>query len=166
MNCENCNTPISGVGTVCHHCQFPYNGTIEEKDLFYGKQISQKQELQEANKNLKKAANSLFVVAGIMLFNGIVIYLSADSPIDLIFFGIVSICLLTFGFLLNKAPSIFIIAGLSLITLVYILLAIANGPEVLFKGIIFKIIIYTLLIKALVETNNAKNIRNLNKSLM
>lgn len=166
MNCENCNTSISGLSDCCSHCGFPYNGSEKEKQVFRGRQRFQKGQLEESQKQLKRASVLLYLVAAVMFKNGVVVFLNEeDTTSDLIIYGFAAICLLCFGFYLKYNPVLLISTALCLITSIYFLQAWSNGVEVLLNGVLTKGVIYVLLITAMVSAIEAGKIKKENKTL-
>ena len=127
-------------------------------DYFDGYQQLQ---LQSAETRIRKARNTLFVVAGLMLIFNLVVLLTADE-FDVGAFAIILILSGIFaglGFMTKKQPFAAIIIGLVIYVGLWIFDVIVSGPEQLFRGIIVKGIIVYFLVTGLKHAREAERIR-------
>lgn len=129
-----------------------------QPNIFDGVNAYQK---EEANKVIKNARTSLFVISTFTLgFSFIMYFMNSDKEgavYELVADGVISLIFAGLGYLSNKKPYFALLTGLIL----YFLLIIANAivdHTTLYKGIILKVLIVTWLIKGIAS---ARSIRKL-----
>ncbi len=154
--CSQCNSEIQLVQKYCNDCGYPEGGTEQEQSGFHAKQVIKKREQAEASSQIKKARNSIFVVAAIAFLSGIYYYFKLEDSSILIVNTILSLCYLLLGFWSQKRPLVALILAL----LVYLTTIVINGlldPTTIYKGILIKIFILGYLSKGI---NSALQLRN------
>ncbi len=116
------------------------------------------------DKHIRQARNAIFVAAGILLLN--VIILSFTIPqgyeylwLDILIWGIFIAGFVILGFWTKKKPYNAIIGALILYGL-FILLNAAIDIKTIFSGIIFKIAIILFLVKGIKDAKEAQEIKS------
>src|SRR5262245_7587531 len=120
-------------------------------------------ELKKYQKHVSNARTALFVIAGITLFVGILS--SFISPAELLIdiwieTLVVGGTFLILAMVAEKKPYHALIAGL-VVYVLYIVLTMIVDPSNIFRGIIFKIIIISYLIKGIVNAGEIKDIKKM-----
>ena len=154
-SCSNCNTLMEGMPKFCVHCGFPEHGTDQEKAKFHANQALQRSKLKVAPRQIKSARNTLFIIGGIQLIFGLIVYFTSNLTEELIAAMIIFLVYLLLGFWSQTKPLIALILGL-LVYLTLIALSAIGDPSTLVKGIIIKIIIIAYLGKGI---NSALELR-------
>ena len=158
IQCKHCRKTVPESNAFCEHCGFPQQGTEAEKAKSHAERIISHSKSKEAPRLIRKARNTLFIIAGITLLFGAYYYISLDDLATFISMAILAVVYLMLGFWSQKKPLIALVLGL----LVYLTTVVINGivaPETIFKGIILKAIIIVFLIKGI---NSALHLRNAN----
>jgi len=160
--CKCCFEKTNLVDQFCQKCGFPLKGTNAEQQIFMYRRSFKKLELNGYDKKIKSAGTTLYVLAGIFMLYGLV-YFFADSKSNtasamLITYGLVAIIFLLLGAWSGKKPVASIISGMVLYISLQLISAVSD-PTSLFKGIIFKIIIISYLIKGLLSGLEAEKIK-------
>jgi type III secretory pathway component EscR len=157
--CSFCKKPIEEDVIFCPHCGHPENGTEKERAQFFAKRAMNKNKAIDAKDKISSARNTLFVLAGIMVLFGIIIYGSTNSVLDLginLFFAFIYLVL---AFWSEQKPFIALLIGLFL----YITLIVINAiidPVTLVRGIIWKVLIISYLGKGIYSALEARNKEN------
>jgi hypothetical protein len=156
--CKACSVKASEDDIFCTHCGYPLKGTHQEQRNFLSEREAKFIDLGAAQKQINRAANSLFVVGAITAVAGLVYYAISKDPDTKNSLLIINIILgaiyVGLGFWCKSKPLAAIISGASLYVLTIILNAIAN-PLTIFSGIIFKIVIISFFargIKSVLES--------------
>ena len=113
--------------------------------------------MQGYDKHVRQARNTLFIAAGILLLNAVILFSKYPFDIEMMWLDYM---LWTFyiggcialAFWTKKKPYYAIIGGLILMGIFIVINAIID-PSTIFGGIIFKIVVIVFLFKAI---NNAK----------
>ena len=126
-------------------------------EYFEGYQQLEKEGIEE---NLNKTRNAIFVVAGVALLGGIILYSlqgaeTADLVLNLVLTGIY----LILGLLTKKFPMTCVVIALILFAGTWILNIAVGGAEQIFRGIIMKAIIIYYLIKGIGYAKEAEELR-------
>jgi hypothetical protein len=115
------------------------------------------------DKHIRQARNAIFVAAGILLLN--VIILSFTVPpgyeylwIDLLIWGTFIAGFIVLGLWTKKKPYSAIIGALILYG-VFILLNALIDVSTIYKGIIFKVVIIVFLVKGLRDAKEAQQMK-------
>lgn len=137
------------------------NENLKEQSIFSEEDFS----VDIYDKHIRQARNAIFACAGILLVS--IIMLLATTPagfaelwIDILFWSVFVIGFIVLGFWTKKKPYTAIVCALIL----YGLCIAINGfldPMSIVKGIIFKIIIISLLVKGLSDAKAAEQMQDL-----
>lgn len=165
--CDSCLKNIENDDVYCTNCGYPIQGTeIEQKDFIANNEVVDIN-LADYNKKIRTAGNSLYYLAGIFFFWGVLSYFTTkDSPTAfgyLLISLILAIIFLVLGGYSRKKPLACIISGLCLYIILQVLNAIDN-PATILSGIIVKIIIIGYMIKGIksaIELEKFKKENNL-----
>ncbi|WP_296378014.1 hypothetical protein [Winogradskyella sp.] len=153
--CSICKTIVDAESIFCSSCGFPENGTDKDVAQFHAKNAMKKNQHMDADKKIKSARNTLYVMAGItIVFATIAFFVNQDSA-TLITSFILGVIYLLLGSWTSKKPLIAILLGLFLYLTTIIISAIV-APETIIKGIIFKIIIIAYLAKGVYSASSIK----------
>jgi peptidoglycan/LPS O-acetylase OafA/YrhL len=115
------------------------------------------------DKHIRQARNAIFVAAGILLLNLIILLYNLPGGyeyawIDILLWGAFIAGFIVLGFWTKKKPYYAIIGALVLYG-GFILLNAVIDANTIFKGIIFKIAIIVYLIKALSDAKEAQQMK-------
>ena len=139
----------------------PEETTDKNKEtIFTGEEFS----TQGYDKQIRQARNAIFIAAGVLLLN--LIILAATIPDDYDYFwldcsiwGAFIIGFIVLGIWTKKRPYTAIICALILYG-VFIILNAVLDINTIYKGIILKIVIITLLIKGLNDAKEAQSMQD------
>ena len=116
LKCPACKTVFLENKETCTKCNFPFNGTEQEKAVHIGQFILKKGVVIDASDYLKKTQNILFTISGVM---GIYIFYFLIVGLSNTFYLIVNISLaVTFlfcGYKIKNNPTLLIIIPLFLV---------------------------------------------------
>jgi len=157
-SCSLCETSLATDQIFCTGCGYPENGTESEQSKFHANRAINKSKTKEADKRIKSARNTLFVIAGISFLYGVVLFFTLGDSSVLISAGILAIIYLILGFWSQQKP----LMALVLALLVYLTTITINAivePTSLFSGIIWKVVIIAFLGKGI---NSALHLRKEN----
>ncbi len=139
------------------------NSTEETASIFTEDDLS----IGIYDKHIRQARNAIFATAGIILL-GLIIY-SVNVPseyeylwIDLLFYGVFIGGFIALGFWTKKKPYSAITYALILYG-IFIAVNAYFDVKTLYSGIIFKIIIISLLVKGLSDAKAAQELQQLKK---
>lgn len=157
--CPTCKNEYDTEPKTCSECNFPFEGTEKERNLFIGKQISKKNKFSETNDKIKRARIIIWIIGVITIGQ---YFISLTSEIDLL----IGILFVGFGFLTYSKPFIAILIPFILLILTYTFSAFID-LGLLLQGILFKIIFlfglgYGLIM--IIQTNNLKKESNFLKN--
>ena len=121
--------------------------------------------LQGYDKHIRQARNAIFIAAGILVINVIVLAFSVPDSyeylwLDLLVYGGFVAGFIFLGIWTKKKPYSAIIGALILYALFIILNAVID-LHTIYKGIIFKVIIIVLLVKGLRDAKEAQERKSL-----
>lgn len=145
LKCPNCKETVSQIEIHCENCNFPLAGTAKEKSIFIGQHIARKSQIGDAKEAKAKAQRILYIVGGLQLFNAILTQINGYAFSDTLFYVILGVMLIVFGYFSGKKPLLFLTMGLALIVGYYTFLYVIS-PEFLFRGILWKIVIIAFLV--------------------
>ncbi len=161
-HCSSCFSPTDNLDFFCPVCGYPLKATEEVQNEFLRERSFKQAQLNELNKKVKNAGNTLYVLAVIFFGFGLITFFmnreSDQSTGLLIVNGIVGLIFIGLGYGSQKKPLVAIISGMVLFGLIQ-LLAIFEDPSTIFKGLLFKIIIIGYLIKGLNSALAAEKIK-------
>ncbi|WP_299216847.1 hypothetical protein [uncultured Dokdonia sp.] len=144
--CPACNKEHIKSLDTCNICAFPFNGTEKERAIHIGKFISTKGVLIDSDTTIKKIQQLFYFIGGfnlmlLVMHSLIGIVYIVNSILDFIFFVIFITC----GIFIRKNPLVFTIIPLVFMIGINALYYIID-PELVLKGIIYKIIIVGCLL--------------------
>ena len=150
--CTSCYSKYEPADAFCNGCGYPLHGTQQEKDFFTSERNVKEIDLADLSETVRKACNSLYWIAGLLVISTIFGYATAqleeDKMANLITGVILFVAFLGFGLWSKSKPAAALISGLSLYIIIHLLSAIIN-PVSIFSGIIIKVIIIVYLIKGI-----------------
>jgi hypothetical protein len=160
--CYVCEKQPSSDDLFCSNCGYPLQGTEDEQNDFVSNWNFKHFELEEMNRKVQKATNSLYVLAGLSFISAFIFYGIASEgsnpmPVVITTF-ILSTIFLGLAFWSKKQPVAAIISGLSLYLIVQIL-GMIEDPWSLFSGAIVKVFIIIFLLKGLRSAFDAQKIK-------
>jgi hypothetical protein len=152
MQCAHCKNVVDHTDSFCEHCGYPVKGTDEAKSAFQFQANSKQMQLQDTSSSIRKATNSLYVVAGVFVVYAIVLYYvspDTNSSLDLLLTNFaLGIIFLLLGWWSTRKPVAALISGLSLFVALQVLNMIID-PTTIIKGIILKVFVIIYLIRGL-----------------
>ena len=157
--CSQCSSEIKSDSKFCTNCGFPENGDEKEKAVFHANKAMKKNQIMDDNKKVTSARKTLYWLAGIFMFFGLVQFFMTESLEVLLSNVILAVIFLLLAYWSQKRPFAAILSALLLYVTVIALNAIIE-PYTLAKGIFVKIIILSFLIKG---TYSASQISKINE---
>lgn len=157
-NCQNCKESISKIEFECSNCGFPISGTEKEKAVFIGKQIANKSKIDDAKVSQNKVRTILFIIGGFQLLNGFLAFNEGFDMVDYMFYALLGILFIVFGFLAPKRPLIFISLALLLLLSYYTFLYLIN-PQFIYQGIIWKFVAIAFLVYGLIGSLEERKLK-------
>jgi hypothetical protein len=152
-SCPKCYQPILDTDMYCQSCAYPLKGTEEEQKEHSIKQWENDFARQDNEKKLKNGTTTLYVVSGLLVLSGVVLYALSEDVATLIASFILAAMYLGLGFASKKYPFPAILIGLILFILIIVLDVVASiideKPQGAFSGIIVKVFVLIYLSKAL-----------------
>jgi len=83
VTCPNCGTAAVQGKIFCTTCGYPANGTTEQKNSYEAEMLIMQDELEVARRRVKTARNTLYVLAGITLFFGLITAAASSSDTEM-----------------------------------------------------------------------------------
>lgn len=152
-NCTHCKVEIKTEAVFCPSCGYPEKGTDIEKSKFIANNIMNKNEHFDADKKVKSARNTLYILAAAtFVLNFIQTTFQHEELSIFVVNLILSVSFLVLGVWSKKKP----LAALLSALLLYITIVIINGifePETLYQGILWKVLIISYLGKGVYSAN-------------
>ncbi|MBK0381124.1 hypothetical protein [Mucilaginibacter segetis] len=150
--CDACFTDVVADDVYCTNCGYPLKGSDFEQRSFIANRDVIDIDMNDFNNKIKSARNSLYYLAGVFMFVGVInFFIKKDDP-DILAYVLVYVILaalfLALGGYSQKKPLACIVSGLCLYTIVQVL-AIIDNPANLVSGIIVKIVIIGYMIKGI-----------------
>lgn len=146
IKCPSCKTIFIENKETCSKCNFPFNGTEQEKSIHIGQFILKKGVVIDASDYLKKTQNILYSLAGLSVIGLILFILPVNHyTIDIVFNVSIIIVLIFCGFFIKKNPILLTVLPLFLVIGVSLLNYLAN-PIILLQDALLKILIIGSLI--------------------
>ncbi|WP_047548915.1 hypothetical protein [Psychroserpens sp. Hel_I_66] len=162
--CPNCQELISKIEFECSNCGFPISGTEKEKSIFIGKQIANKSKIGNAKASQNKVRLILYIIGGFQVFNGVLAIYQGFEMVDYMFYFILGLLFIIFGFLSPKQPLVFISLALALLLAYYVFLYTID-PQLIFQGIVWRLVGIAFLIYGLVNSFEERKLKKGNKFL-
>jgi len=160
--CQSCSAQAAVDDQFCAGCGYPLKGTEEEQKTFLMNKSYKELNLDEANRQVKRASYALYYVAGATLVSGLILYgLNKDgsqSGAVLLINVMIAAIFAAIGFWCTRKPLAGIITGASLYALIVILNAVSN-PLTIMSGIIFKIFIVGCFIRGIKAALEAEKLK-------
>ncbi|MFO7939350.1 MAG: hypothetical protein R6U66_06330 [Bacteroidales bacterium] len=158
IKCPTCHTTYPREPKDnCYHCGYPFHGTEKEKAVFVATKIMNRDRIVDTTKSIRRARYILFALGGIhlllALLPGFYYY-----PSQVILGGSLGVIYLVLGYLAKSYPLGTIFIALILLLSLYAVNAWIE-PFSLFRGILWKVLILTGLIYALVDVMRANRLR-------
>lgn len=146
--CSLCKESITIDTVFCSNCGNPENGTEQQKAQFFAKRAMNKTKNIDADKKIKSAKNTLFVLCAIMVVYGFINYAATNSIFELAISFFLAFIYLALAFWSEKKPFVALLVGL-LTYLTLIAISAIVEPISIIKGILWKIIIISYLGKGM-----------------
>lgn len=156
--CPHCGAEVAKVAIICEDCKFPIAGTEKEKAIFIGQQTLNISKVGSAEEVVKRTQIILYIVAAFKVLSAFLVYSNFKSIPDTVFYLVIAVILIVFGYLLPKKPIVFIIASLAIILGYYLLLYILN-PILVYSGIMWKFATVGALLYALYTVVESQKIK-------
>jgi peptidoglycan/LPS O-acetylase OafA/YrhL len=115
------------------------------------------------DKHIRQARNAIFIAAGVLLLNLIVLSMSVPADyeylwIDMLIWGAFIAGFILLGFWTKKKPYTAIVSAL-ILYIVFIIFNAALDVSTIYKGIIMKIVIIVLLVKGINDAREAQRMQ-------
>jgi hypothetical protein len=150
LRCPLCKQTLETDDFFCIHCGYPRKGSEHEQRIFILKRRTKQSNLDEANKKLRQASNTLLIIGGIMTVFAVGVYLwgfrgayigDVGGALSRLIPGLIFIAL---GIWCLKRPLPAIICGFSLFLLFQIVNAVV-APVTILQFLIAKVAIILFL---------------------
>ncbi|MGZ3776027.1 MAG: hypothetical protein ACXVI9_00065 [Mucilaginibacter sp.] len=165
--CKSCAAQATANDQFCNSCGYPLKGAEQEQKKFLMDKSYKELNLDEANKQVKRASYALYYIAGATLLSGLILYGvnkgGSQNGTVLLVNTIIAVIFAAIGIWCPRKPLAAIITGASFYALIVILNAVSN-PLTILSGIIFKIFIVGCFIrgiKAALEADKLKKELNI-----
>ncbi|WP_121811839.1 zinc ribbon domain-containing protein [Mucilaginibacter kameinonensis] len=163
--CAHCNADSKAEDTFCTQCGYPLKGTEAEQNKFISERQVEEIDMFTYNKTLRQASNTLYYLAGVFIFAGLIYFFIHKDEVDVVSVVITNIIMaaifLVLGAYSKRKPLACLISGLSLYVIVQVLNAIIE-PISIAQGIIIKIVIIGYMIKGIKSAMEIEKIRKEN----
>ena len=158
--CEYCQEKINFKYDICPHCDFPFQGTQEEKSRFIGQQVLLKGIISESKERIKQAQYILFGIGGMYIIYTLIMFMSRldGSNADAMVYVFLAVVYILLGTFIRKAPTLVIAIGLGIQLFLYTVLALIN-PTTILQGIFIKVVILLGLGVALYRSIESEQIK-------
>jgi len=156
--CKSCYEKVNNADAFCDNCGYPLKGTPEEQNIFISDRTYKEIDLEDYNKQIKKAGMTLYLIAAFTLLWGVILYATSKETAILIGSVIISVIFVSLGFWSRKKPLAAIISGAALYAILIILSAIDNPLSIL-SGIIWKILIIGAFIRGIKAAIDAEKVK-------
>lgn len=168
-NCPSCNHTVAADLSFCASCGYPLKGTPEQQAHFTAHRQLKKREQEKHLKKIHHAKVVLYILAGltglitflIPMSSTIQMALGADDTnmvaLFMVVLGIISLIYLGSAIWANKKPFAALLVGFIFFTTIQLLGAVLE-PESLFKGVIFKVLFFILLLNGFISANKLKQL--------
>jgi len=160
-NCASCFNQVNDNDAFCTSCGYPMKGSEEEQQKFLMDKSYKELNLEEAQKQVKKASYAMYYIAGATMLGGLIFYgVNKDGNGGTLFLvnSILAILFAAIGFWCTRMPLAGVITGTSLYALIFILNAVSN-PLTILSGIIFKIFIIGCFIRGIKSALEAERLK-------
>ena len=163
--CAHCNTEIKTEDTFCTQCGYPLKGTEAEQNNFTTEKQFEEIDMFTYNKTLRQASNTLYYLAGVFVFSGLLYFFMHKDEAEVVSVVItnlvMAIIFVALGAYSKRKPLACLISGLSLYIIVLVLNAIIE-PMSIVQGIIIKVIIIGYMIRGIKSASEIEKIRKEN----
>ena len=160
--CFSCQHQPAPGDAFCESCGYPLKGSEDEKNTFVSNRNYKHLELAEIDSKVRKATNSLYVLAAFTVFMGIISYTASaeyTNPLSVLITSLVLAALYLGLALWSKKQAVAaILSGLILFSVIQVVNMIAD-PSTIFKGIIVKVAVVIYLIKGVQSAFDAQKIK-------
>ncbi|MFY7669942.1 hypothetical protein ACOSP6_02525 [Tenacibaculum sp. MEBiC06402] len=154
--CSFCKSPIEEDVIFCSECGHPENGTDKQRAQFFAKRAMNKNKKIDDEKKINSARNILFALSALMAIFGFIIYSQTDELISLGVNFFVAFIYLTLAFWSEQKPFISLLIGL-LLYITILIIGFIIDPTSIVRGILWKILIISLLAKGMHSALELKN---------
>ena len=166
MRCPVCQTENDESNEHCINCNYPFSASQKERSKYIGQMIVKKSSINEANTKIKRARIVLWIIGGFFIL-GAVLQLFQPFTLPLLYYApnvVLGLVFIGFGFLTFRLPIIATIIPLILITAYWVFL-MSQDMTLFFKGILYKIATFVILVYAAYAAVEADRIRKENNFL-
>jgi len=156
--CKSCTAQATANDQFCNSCGYPLKGTEDEQKTFLMDKSHKELNLDEAKRQVRRARNALYCVAGATMLSGLILYgLNKDGTLLLVN-AILAVLFAGIGLWCTRMPLAGVITGTSLYALIIILNAVTS-PLTILSGIIFKIFIIGFFIRGIKSAIEAEKLK-------
>ena len=161
--CPVCRATVDAGDVFCNTCGYPRKGTEHEQRMFLLKRNTQKTKLESANKKIRQATNTLFIIGaliGVLALGNYFLSLTvlrgdfgqmiSQLPIAIVFVAL--------GFWSKRQPLSAILCGFSFYLLLQILYTILS-PGTIFNGLAIKLFVIGFLINGIRSVWEAERLK-------
>lgn len=160
--CKSCSAQATVDDQFCAGCGYPLKGTADEQKRFLMDKSYKELNLDEAQKQVKKASYALYYISGATLLGGLIVYGmnkdASQSGTILLVNTAIAVIFAAIGIWCIRKPLAAIITGASFYALIVILNAVSN-PLTIVSGIIFKIFIVGCFIRGIKAALEAEKLK-------
>lgn len=154
-HCKMCETHVHTESTFCTNCGYPEHGTDKDVAVFHAHNAMEKNKNIDADKRVKSARTTLYVMAGISFIFGLILFFN-DLDIAALFADLIlCIIYLCLAYWSKQKPVMALLLGLLLFLTTMILSALID-PSTLLQGFLWKILIIFYLGKGIYSASAVK----------
>ena len=160
--CDCCQHQPAPGDAFCESCGYPLNGNEDERNSFISDRNYKHLELAEIDTKVRKATNSLYVLAAFTVVMGIIYYAATAeyaNPLSVLTTNLVLAAIYLGLALWSKKQAVAaILSGLILFSVIQVVNMIVD-PSTIVKGIIVKVAVIIYLIKGVQSAFDAQKIK-------
>jgi predicted amidophosphoribosyltransferase len=82
--CAHCSTDVKPGDTFCTQCGYPVKGTEAEQNKFISERQVEEIDMFTYNKTLRQASNTLYYLAGVFVFSGLLYFFMHKDQSDVL----------------------------------------------------------------------------------
>jgi hypothetical protein len=154
-HCKMCETHVNADSIFCTNCGYPEHGTDKDVAIFHAHNAMEKNKNIDADRRVKSARNTLYVMAGISFVFGLILFFNDQDVNALVADLMLCIIYLCLAYWSKQKPVMALLLGL-LLFLTTIILSALFDPSTILKGLLWKILIIVYLGKGIYSASAVK----------
>lgn len=155
LECSICKSTVNTESVYCSNCGFPQNGTDKEVSIFHANRVMENRKIKDAADKISSARKTLYVMSGLSLIIGIILFFTMDDVSILISNVVLSVIYLMLALWSSQKPLMALLLGLLLYLTTIIITAVVD-PTTIIRGFIWKILIIAYLGKGIYSASTIR----------